>query len=1056
MSNTKKYWNSVDHLTEDPKFMEKAHNEFSENIPVDEFLSKQQESGAGTSRRDFLKFLGFSLTAATLAACETPVVKSIPYVVKPEEVTPGVANYYSSTFFDGNDYASVLVKTREGRPIFIEGNKLSAVTKGKVTARVNSSVLSLYDTRRYTGPLAGGEETSWDELDGQVTSKLDAIAAKGGNVRLLSGTIISPSTKAAVGHLSAKFNKEEGATNFKHVAYDSISYSGMIEANQRDFGKAVIPSYDFSKAKTIVSIDADFLNHWLLTSAYQNDYSKGRVPSKKGGMSQHFHFESVLSLTGSNADIRGAVKPSQLPAVAASLYKAVTGESVAVGDIEDDNDVAGKIAKAAKALKNSKGNSLVISGINDPNVQSIVNAINHYLGNYGNTIDLSNPLKIKQGKDAEVAELVSEMKSGKVDALIVYGTDPVFTMPAEVRFADALAKVDTKIALEVRPTETSKLCDFVAADSHYLESWNDFNPMGNHYSIQQPTINPLFDTRQAQASFLKWAGLSDDFYDFMKKSWEQTAFTMQSAIGFFGEFWNKVVHDGVFVASSKKPEAEGELNSVAESTFTNNAASSASALKSRYKSSGMELSLYVKNSIGDGSQSDNPWLQELPDPVSKVVWDNYITMNPTDMQGTYEIKTAQEVPADMATVTVGDQSITLPVVAIPGQKVGTIGIAVGYGKGKAGEEVIGKNAFPMTSMVNGNLSYSAVDVTVEKTGEKYPIASTQTHHTMMGRKIVNETTIGTYQKKDKHVWNEDPKLTDAFGRKKSPSELNLWNEHPIEKGHRWGMSIDLNACTGCGACVTACHAENNVPVVGRDEVRRTRTMSWLRIDRYYSSDADPKKNEGEKNYSDMEVPSTYPEVVYQPIMCQHCNHAPCETVCPVAATTHSNEGLNQMTYNRCVGTRYCANNCPFKVRRFNWFNYVADSKFVDVNPAQDELLRMVLNPDVTVRSRGVMEKCSMCVQRIQAGKLEAKKNGEPVQDGQIQTACSAACNGNAIKFGDLNDDSHTVWELKQDDRAYVLLEELGVKPNIYYQTKVRNVDTPEYEKNMETNEEHSA
>ena len=1041
MNNSKKYWNSLEQLNGDTAFVEASQKEFSEQVPVDEFIGKQTDESGNSSRRDFLKFLGFSITAATLAACEAPIVKSIPYVVKPEEITPGVANYYSSSFYDGNDYCSVLVKTREGRPILIEGNKLSPITKGRITARVNSSVLSLYDSKRYNAPQADGNDSNWSDIDGQISDKLKSIAASGGQVRVLSSTIASPSTQKAINEFGAQFVNEE-VSNFKHVSYDAISHSGMLEANLRDFGESIIPDYDFTKANSIVSIDADFLNSWLIASANLNDYSIGRKPAN-GKMSKHFQFEANLSMTGSNADVRGAVKPSELGVVATELYNAVAskvGQSkISSGSIEDDNNIASKINEAAASLIANKGASMVVCGVNDVNIQTIVNGINQMLNNYGNTINLDSALKVRSGIDGEVASLISEMAAGQVDALFVYGVDPSYTLPAVLGFNVALEKVGMKVSLSGKPNATSGLCDFVCPDSHYLESWNDINPKVGHYSIQQPTIKTIFNTRQAQQSLLKWTGVELDYYDFVKANWETSIFALQTKYSYFNEFWNTVVHDGVFIADKKKSW---------EWAYANNASTAAQNIKV-IASGDFELALYASNAIGDGAQSDNPWLQELPDPVSKVVWDNYIMMNPADMEGLYEIRTAQEVPADLATLESNGQTITLPVVAIPGQRVGTVGVAIGYGNSMVDGRSVGANAYSLTNFTNNSIGFNVSGVTVTKTGEKYPIASTQTHHTMMGRKIVNETDIETFNKGDKENYNATILLKDAFGLDKTTAELDLWNEHPIAKGHRWGLSVDLNACTGCGACVTACNAENNVPVVGKDEVRRTRTMSWMRIDRYYSSDYDPKRKDGEKSYNEMEVPSKYPEVVHQPLMCQHCNHAPCETVCPVAATTHSNEGLNQMTYNRCVGTRYCANNCPFKVRRFNWFNYVGDEKFADFNPSQDSVMRMVLNPDVTVRSRGVMEKCSMCVQRIQAGKLEAKKNSEPVQNQAIQTACSSACNENAIVFGDINDDKHTIASLAKDDRAYNMLEEVGVKPNIYYQTKVRNIATPEYNSNTE-------
>lgn len=1056
MSTTKKYWRSLEHLNEEPEFMAKAHNEFTEHVPVDEFLDKTSLDDTATSRRDFLKFLGFTTAAAALASCETPVMRSIPYVNKPEEITPGVANYYASTFADGNDYAAILVKAREGRPIMIEGNKNSGVTMGGVNARVNSSVLSLYDSKRIQKPMKGGAASTWTEVDAEIMQKLDQLASSGGQVRLLSNSILSPSTNELIREFGAKFGgapaaaegedaaAPTGDSNFKHVTYDAISNAGIINANEADFGKAVIPSYAFDKAKVIVSLGADFLGTWLSDIEYSVQYAKNRKPDGPW-MSKHYQFESTMSLAGSNADVRGVVKPSEQGIVAAMLYNAVASKTgnptVQTGSIgNDDNNLKEKISKAAEGLLANKGQSLVVAGSNDTHVQTLVNAINNALGNIGTTVDLDTPLYLKRSNDNAVAELLEEMKSGQVDAVMIYGGDPAYSMPKDWNFAGAMAKVKTKISFATKLDDTAKACDYVCPDSHFLESWNDANPKAGAYSTAQPVISNLYDTRQAQESMLKWMGKMPDFHKYMQQTWEQYGYQMvKEQVPTFTEYWNGAIHDGV---SQIPVSTKGEY---AFNGDVNRAAKAVNAIKGGE----WELELYVKTSMGDGSQASNPWLQELPDPVSKVVWDNYITMNPKDMEGTYETRTAQETPADMATVTVGEDSVTLPVVAIPGQKRGTIGIALGYGKATVDEKVVGANVFPMVAYngVSKTLQYARYNVSVAAAGQKYPIASTQTHHTMMGRKIVNETNLETFKSVDakdpKIGWNQDIRIKDSYHQERSTQELNLWDDFGIEKGHRWGMSIDLNTCTGCSACVTACHSENNVPVVGKDEVRRTRTMSWLRIDRYFSSDADitgPRHGHGAsgRDYEKMEDPSEYPDVAFQPVMCQHCNHAPCETVCPVAATTHSEEGMNQMAYNRCVGTRYCANNCPFKVRRFNWFNYSGYHKFKGFNPAQDELGRMVLNPDVTVRSRGVMEKCSLCVQRIQAGKLEAKKQGTPVKDGSIQTACSSACPTNAISFGDLNDKDSMARSRAKSDRSYALLEEIGVQPNIYYMTKVRN------------------
>jgi MoCo/4Fe-4S cofactor protein with predicted Tat translocation signal len=1046
MSETKKYWNSLEQLDNDAEFIKKAQNEFPEAVPVDEFVSSAEFSNNTASRRDFLKFLGFSVSAATLAACEAPVTKAIPYVVKPEDITPGVPNYYASTYADGNDYCSILVKTRDGRPIHIEGNKLSGVTKGGVNARVNASVLSLYDSKRLKGPMSAGQEISWADADSQIIDKLEAIKAKKGNIRILTNSIMSPSTQFVINDFIAKYSgennaeaknkkdntntaSEAGGASVKHVTYDAISYSGILNANESSFGKRIIPDYRFDKAKVIVSIGADFLVNWLSSIEYAPAYAKSRNP-KADWMSKHYQFEATMSLTGSNADIRGAIKPSEYGAAVVALYNkiaAITGAgSISGGNVSEENGAAAKIEMAAKELAENKGNSLVVCGSNDTHVQVVVNAINNMLENYGKTIDINSQVNIKSGDDGKVAELIKEMNDGKVDALIIYGVNPVYSMPSSWNFTEALNKAKFKISFSSYNDETASVCDYICPDNHYLESWNDANPKAGFYSLSQPVIRPLFNTRQAQASLLKWSGKDNDFHNYVQSIWEKFGFPRQTKYLTFAEFWNASLHDGVSEMPVPQPQT-------VTNEFKGDVSAAASSIGA-VKGGEWEMELYVKTGIGDGSQANNPWLQELPDPVTKVVWDNYITMNPADMKGVYNTKLAQQSYASLAKVVAGGNEVTLPVVPLPGQKKGTVGVALGYGKAKVGEEVIGKNVFPFVSYSNGTQQYSVYDIKIEKVDGEYEIASTQTQHTMMGRKIVNETTIDVYKNDNPEHWNHKEKIADSFGNRKNPTEINLWSDHDINLGHRWGMSIDLSTCIGCSACVTACSSENNVPVVGRDEVRRNRDMFWLRIDRYFSSDAKTNDN----GYAPMEDPSEYPEVVFQPVMCQHCNHAPCETVCPVTATTHSNEGLNQMVYNRCVGTRYCANNCPYKVRRFNWFNYPEYKKFKGINPAQEELGRMVLNPDVVVRSRGVMEKCSLCVQRIQGGKLQAKKDGTPVQDGAIETACSSACPTNAITFGDVNDKNTKVFANTQDERGYHLLEEIGVQPNIWYLTKVRN------------------
>jgi len=1043
MANSKKYWKGLEQLEETVEFQEMSTKEFSEQLPVEEFLGdKDSLDSSSTTRRDFLKYLGFGVAAASLAACETPITKAIPYLNKPEEITPGLANYYASTYYDGHDYAAILVKTREGRPIHITGNTESTLTQGAVNARINSSVLSLYDGNRLKAPMIDGEDSSWNLFDKYI--KKDLAAAK--NIKVLTNSIISPSALKAIKGLSPVTEETEESSSIDMnnvVSYDAISYSGMIEANTESFGVKAIPSYNFEKAKTIVSVGADFMANWLDTQTYITDYAEARKPENKW-MSKHFQFEASMSLSGSNADVRVPVKPSEYGAILTSLLKAVGGNVSATKTKYDH-----QIADAAKALKATKGASIVICGSNDKNAQIIVNAINDQLGNYGKTIDLERHSNTKQGVDSEIQSLIADMNAGKVDVLLINGVDPVFTMGDD--FKKALAKVKTTVCFTTKMNETAAACKYVAAINHQLESWSDAEPVKGYLSLGQPTISPLFNTRQVEDCFLAWSGNDKNYSDFIKEYWETTVFPQSGAL-MFTDFWNKTLHDGVL----EIPGASSEMMLA----FTGNVSGAASEI-AKIKGGSMEIELNQNMAVGAGSGADNPWLQEMPDPLTKITWENYVTMNPAEMKEKgYNTQFGQREAMNVVNITVGKNTIEgLPVVPQPGQARGTVGLALGYGK-KVGnqEEISGQNAYPLVASTKTGISYYG-DVTLTDVDvSDYYVACTQVHQTIMGRDaIIRETTLDVYKEGNKADFNPSHTLIDHKNGETInvlTKEFDLWGAQPVEDiGHRWGMSIDLNTCTGCSSCVTSCNSENNIAVIGKDEVRRARSMHWMRIDRYYASEYQDagdisgtldKTKEAEDvgttfGYMAMEDPADNPLVVHQPMMCQHCNHAGCETVCPVAATTHSNEGLNMMAYNRCIGTRYCANNCAYKVRRFNWYNYIAYSKFADINPSQDDLGRMVLNPDVVVRSRGVMEKCSMCVQRIQEGKLDAKKAGAKVVDGAIQTACSSACPTNAITFGDLNDTSSKVRAGMESDRSYRVIEEKGQEPNIYYQTKVRNL-----------------
>jgi MoCo/4Fe-4S cofactor protein with predicted Tat translocation signal len=1066
MGNNKKYWKGLEDLNNDPDFIKSAQNEFAEPLPTD-FLGNESLANTSTPRRDFLKFLGFSVTAASLAACETPVRKVIPYVIKPEDVTPGVPNWYATSYYDGHDYASILVKNRDGRPIKIEGNKNSLVTRGGTSARIQAAVLSLYDSARLSGPIAHGSPSSWSTIDKEV-----GPALANGNIRILTSTVISPSTMKVVEEFTAKY------PNTKHVVYDAISYSGMLDANKASFGKRVIPSYNFDKAAVIVSLGADFLANWISPIEHAAQYAVTRkLGEGKKDMSRHIQIESNLTVTGSNADVRIAAKPSEIGQAAVSLLAAVGG-SVSAKALSFD----AKIKEVAKELNENKGKALVVCGSNDVNVQIIVNAINQAIGAYGTVIDINRPCYLKQGNDADVVALVNEMKSGAVQTLIMHQVNPSYTLPASLGFNEALKKVKTKVSFADRADETASQCDYICPDHHILESWGDAMPAAGSYSLVQPVIFPLFNTRAAEETLLKWSGNDTDYQTYVKNNWEKGVFASHGGGASFNDFWGKALFDGVVETSGKqampaqekveepttaaahveakadtvktevKPEEHTETTAAA-APVANAGDLNAVAAKITAAGAGLELCLYEKTGIGNGVQANNPWLQELPDPISKVTWDNYVTMNPADMrERKYNLMERAERMATLVEVSANGQKVTLPVYPSPGQAKGTIGIAVGYGRTHAGkaanksaEQKEGnENVYPMVSVVNGTFSYVANATVSEGKGE-YLLAATQTHHTMMGRAIVHETTLSEYNK-DTKAGNETEMFKYQEGQHHSEhtaKELDLWATEKFpghdKPNHFWGMAIDLNSCIGCGACVISCNAENNIPVVGKKEIAMARELHWIRIDRYFSSDADPKEHgEEHGSYTDMENPSDYPQVVFQPVMCMHCNHAPCETVCPVAATMHSSDGLNMMAYNRCVGTRYCANNCPYKVRRFNWFRYSDNAEF-DFN-MNDDLGKMVLNPDVVVRSRGVMEKCTMCVQRIQEGRLNAKKESRRIVDGEIQTACAQACPTNAITFGDFNDKESLLSKTKEDERMYHLLEEINTQPSVFYLTKVRNAE----------------
>jgi len=1046
----KQYWKGIEELNGIAAHQEAAQDEFREELPFD---MSGNLLDATTPRRDFLKYLGFSTAAAMLAAsCEMPVRKVIPYAIKPEDIIPGIPNYYASTYVDNGEYCAIVIKTRDGRPIKIEGNDKSSITRGGTSARVQASVLNLYDKARLRQPYAEGHESTFEAIDRLVT---EGLSANSGQAYLLTGSILSPTTREVITQFTAKY------PNVKHVVYDPVSYSGMILANEASYGKRAIPSYHFDKAQTIFSLGADFLGTWLSPIEFAKQYSSGRkVSAQNLRMSKHYQVEPIHTITGAKADERAVCRPSEVGAVALALYNAVaTGTAPNFGSQKLNT----LISAAAADLK--KGNGLVVCGSNDVNVQTLVNAINNAIGANGTTINWAATSNYKQGVDGDMVNLVNAMNAGQVGALMIHGVNPAYEYFQGAKFAEGLKKVPVTVSFAERMDETAQLCKYVIPDHHFLESWGDAEPKTGYFSMMQPGIAPIFKTRAFQDSLLTWAGSTTSYAQFWNQYW----------MGKLGsqENFDLALQDGV-VEPSGEPAMSG-------TGFSGNVAAAAAAVQAVKVGQGKELVVYEKIGIGRGAwMSNNPWLQELPDPITKATWDNYACVSP---------KTAYDLDAELTSITQVDLkkhvikltangiTTTLPVVVVPGMSNDVIAVAVGYGRdekvGRAAANT-GKNAYPFL-IWNGMTFDRHLPVTVEKTTDFHDVAITQTHYSYEGRPIIHEYTLEEFAKHPTHLmeerereighyahlpWEEKHEAggadaghgdsghgaaavagAHAAGAASEPTLEEGFREHGtlypnfVSPGIHWGMSIDLTSCIGCSACMVACQAENNISVVGKTHVLKAQEMHWLRIDRYFT---------GMPN-----DPDTI-QTVFQPMLCQHCDNAPCENVCPVAATPHTSEGLNMMTYNRCIGTKYCANNCPYKVRHFNWMdwngadcfddNLYEDGRRDDMN---DDLTRMVLNPDVTVRSRGVMEKCTFCVQRLQEAKLNAKKEGRPMKDGEAKTACQQSCPTDAILFGNVNDTNSAIYKLRraeQKERMYYVLEQIHTLPNINYLSKVRNTN----------------
>jgi len=970
------------------------------------------------TRRTFLAAAGFSLAGALAACNRAPAQSAVPGSTQPEETIAGVSTWYATTCGGCAAGCGLIVRCRDGRPVKVEGLPEHPVSHGGVCAVGQAQLLSLYDSRRPRRPRIDGAERTWKDVDGRVTAELERLRGAGGTVRVLTGTVTSPSTRAAVARFLGAF------PGGRHVAYDALSASALLDAHGTAFGARVLPRYRLERATVILGVEADFLGTWISPVELTHGWRAGRtLEGTPPRLSFHAQVESALSLTGSNADRRLRVAPGQVgPFVAHLAARVAAKTSRPAPSPADPCPVAPEALDGlVDRLVRARGTAVVLCGINDPDVQRLVLAVNEALGAYGKTIDLGAPSYQRQGDDAALAGLIAEMEAGQVAALVVAGCNPVADGADGGRFAAALSKVALRIGLAERDDETTAGLSLVLPSPHAFEAWDDAEPVEGVFTLTQPLIRPFGEPRTLRACLAAWTGTPAADRELVRAAFEKDVAPRAAEKTVPDGLWRQTVRGG-FLVLSPRP-APGKAF---------DPASVASASPRAKAPAAGRLALVLGPTVGmlDGRHAQNPWLQELPDPITKLTWGNAASVSPATARA------AGLSDGDVVRVTAaeGGFSVELPVLLQAGLADSTVAIPLGYGRlgtdrfanvGPAWIEArpavakggtVGRNASGFLRMEGGAVAYAGLEVTLARTGAHEDLSLSQTWGSQdlpaalaprghERRDAVRETTLFAFA--------ADP----ASGNPPDHGGADLWaHDHPTPAA-RWGMAIDLNACTGCSACVIACQSENNVPVVGKDEVRRRRDMAWLRIDRYY---ADVPGAPGDV------------DVVHQPMLCQHCENAACETVCPVLATVHTSEGLNAQVYNRCVGTRYCANNCPYKVRRFNWFEYASP----------DSLADLALNPDVTVRSRGVMEKCSFCVQRLHEAKAEAKRAGRPLADGEARTACQQSCPAGAIVFGDLNDPKSRAASLLRDPRRYRVLEELNVKPSVGYLTKVRHRDGP--------------
>lgn len=1007
----KPYWRSLSELENSPEFEEFLHREFPE--AASEFPN-------GVSRRRWLQLMGASFALAGLSGCRYQVEKIAPLAVRPENRIPGKPQRYATSVELAGAVRHLLVTCRDGRPTKVEGNPDHPYSRGASDAFSQASILDLYDPDRSSEPRqqSGGQTftKTWEDFQRFASSHAEELKRTDGEGLCV---LVEPTE-------SVTLQERLAALKAAYPKAGVYQYASLSRENERAgsvlaFGEAYRTHYVLNNAKAIVCLDADLLSDHPASLRIARDYTAGRDP-ESGSMSRLYAIESQFSITGAAADHRLPLRSSDIGDFLAELTARVQ-QLLDSGEVEPPPKSAPKrerfLHAAASDLVANRGKGVVTVGERQPaEVHAAAHRLNALLDNVGKTVLYTREEQARNGVIAEeLAVLAQRMRDGNVDTLLILGGNPVYDAPADLAFSEALANVKHAAHLSLYEDETSGKCEWHLPAAHPFEAWGDARAYDGTICVAQPLVEPLLGGKSAIEVLAMLLGQSADVQSLVRRSIDKALGTPLD-----DKAWRRLLHDGL-LADSSLPFVTPELKAGEASNSTSEPAAG-----------DLEIVFCASSNVYDGRLANNGWLQETPQFLTKLTWDNAAIVAP---------QTAEELGiehGELVQVALGGKAVEIPAFVLPGQAVGSIGVALGYGRTAAGhvggseKDGVDPVGVDVGVLRTADALQYATGVTVTPTGEKYALATTQDHHAIdkvgleeTGRRVgelVRERTLEEYKKpaESRHDGGHHPPLE------------SLWEE-PSYEGHAWGMSIDLNSCIGCNACMVACQSENNVPIVGKDQVARGREMHWIRVDRYFRGEVDD------------------PEAVHQPLTCHQCENAPCEQVCPVAATVHSREGLNDMVYNRCVGTRYCANNCPYKVRRFNFFNNTKD-----LSEPNRELVQLAVNPEVTVRSRGVMEKCTYCVQRIQNAKIDARNEGRPIRDGEIQTACQQTCPTQAIQFGDLNQKTSRVARQHADPRAYAMLAELNIKPRTKYLERIRNphpdLADDDHQGPMETDRDH--